>query len=369
MFIEAIEVYYLVLPLKFPYRTAYGEDSHIHSVVVRLISDGIEGWGEATPLYAPTYSPETATSAYFLNSEIFAPALVGRQLNFAKELLRILQIYKGNPLAKAAVESAWWMLKAEMENKPLHELLGGRFRNVEAGDSLGVQDSVDILIEKIQSSLDRGVKRMKLKIKHGWDKEMLSVVRSTFPELVLHVDCNSGYTLEDIDMFKSIDHLGLAMIEQPLHYRDLYEHAQLQKELDTPVCLDESVKSLRDLKLALEFGSCQMLNIKYGRVGGLSVAKQLHDLARQAGIECWVGGMLESAIGVGINIELATLSNFTYPGDLFASSRFYENEITDPPVIMNSDGTFSPSTVAGTPYRVVEEKLNRFVKAKVRIEA
>jgi O-succinylbenzoate synthase len=205
--------------------------------------------------------------------------------------------------------------------------------------------------------VDRGFKRTKLKVRPGWDLEMLRVVRDAFPRHTFHIDCNSGYSLDDLPFFREVDRLGLAMIEQPLFHRDLHDHAALQRQLETPVCLDESITSLRDFELALELGSCRYLNIKMGRVGGLSVAKRLHDHARDAGIPCWVGGMLESGIGAGLGIELAGLENFTYPADLFPSDFFYRRDLTEPALVLNGDCTFTLSAVPGTPYRPVRERV------------
>jgi O-succinylbenzoate synthase len=222
---------------------------------------------------------------------------------------------------------------------------------VAAGSDFGVQDSLDLLLEKIQGAVDQGFKRTKLKVRPGWDLEMLRVVREAFPRHTFHIDCNSGYSLDDLSFFQAVDRLGLAMIEQPLFHRDLHDHAQLQRQLDTPICLDESITSLRDFDLALKLGSCRYLNLKIGRVGGLSVAKRLHDRAQEAGLPCWVGGMLESGIGGGLSIELAGLANFTYPADLFPSAFFYRQDLTEPELVLNPDCTFSLSTVPGTPYR------------------
>lgn len=357
MRIDSIEVYYVGLPLIYPWRTAYGEDPAIHSVLVKVVSGKYVGWGETTPLRAPTYSPETAMSVYHVITQFLAPLLVGRNIETADELLECFECFKGNPFAKAGPETAWWALKAELEGRPLHELLGGSFRGVDAGADFGVQDSYDMLLKKIQGACDKGFKRVKLKVRPGWDLEMLQIVRSTFPNQTFHIDCNSGYTLDDIDLFKKIDKLGLAMIEQPLFHTDLLEHAELQKQIETPVCLDESVTSVRSFEWALRLKSCRVLNVKTGRVGGLSVALKLHQMAQDAGIPCWVGSMLESGIGEGILVELATLNNFTYPGDLFPSNFHYRQDLTEPEVILNEDCTFTPSRVPGTPYKPVLERV------------
>ncbi len=366
--LDAIEVRYVVLPLISPWRTAYGEDDAIHSVLVRMFSGAHQGWGETTPFYAPTYSPETAGSAYFLLTEHVAPRRVGREIESAPELRDILSPFKGNPCAKAGIETAWWMLLAQVEEKPLHQLLGGKSRRVDAGADFGVQESIDMLLEKIETAFGQGFKRIKLKVRPGWDLDMLRAVRSTCPKATFHPDCTSGYDLSALPFFKAVDELDLAMIEQPLHYNDLYDHAQLQRQIHTPICLDESIKSLRDFELALKLDSCKILNIKYTRVGGLLVAKRLHDLAQEHNITCWVGGMLESAIGAGIDIELATLDNFTYPNDLFPSQRFYRQDLTEPEVVLNPDCTFTPSSVPGTPYEPVMERVEAVTRHKKLIE-
>jgi O-succinylbenzoate synthase len=259
------------------------------------------------------------------------------------------------------------MLKAAIDGAPLHQLLGGRHRNVDAGADFGVQDSYDMLLAGIQRAVDRGFRRVKLKVRPGWDSDMLRVVRTTFPDLTMHIDCNAGYTMADLGFFKACDAFDLAMIEQPLSDTDLIEHADLQRRLGTPICLDESVKSVRDFELALRLGSCRVLNVKYGRVGGLSVAMQLHLLALEAGIPCWVGSMLESAVGAGISIELATLPNFTYPNDLFETARFYREDLTEPWTHLNADCTFTPSSVPGIPYKPMEERIRQYSRAHAAV--
>ena len=359
MQIDRIDVYYVSLPLIYPWRTAYGEDYAVDSVLVRMESGGYEGWGETTPLKAPAYSPESTMSAYHTITEFIAPLLVGKSFDTADELLAAYRWIKGNPFAKAGPEVAWWVLKANMEGVPLHQLLGGSFRKVDAGADFGVQDSIDMLLEKIQGAVDDGFKRVKLKVRPGWDLEMLRAVRAAFPHQTFHIDCNSGYTLDDLDFFKRVDELGLAMIEQPLYHYDLLEHAELQRQIETPVCLDESIVSVHTFEWALKLKSCQILNLKTGRVGGLSTAVKLHNMARDAGIPCWVGSMLESGVGAGVLVELATLDNFTYPGDLFPSSFFYRQDLTETELVLNDDCTFTPSQSAGTGYQPVLERVEK----------
>jgi len=360
MRIDRLEVYYVTLPLIYPWKTAYGEDADIHSVLVRIFSGDQEGWGETTPFFAPTYSPETASSAFFLIAEIFGPQIVGQEWESASALRRHLAVFKGNPFAKAGIEIAWWNLEAKIRKMPLHRLLGGKSRFVEAGQDFGVQDSIDMLLGNIAKAVHQGFKRIKLKARPDWDLEMLQPVRSAFPRMTFHIDCNSGYTLDHLSFFKKVDKLGLAMIEQPLFHDDLVEHAELQRQIETPICLDESIKSARDMRLAIKLKSCRYVNIKPGRVGGLHSAIEIHNLARDNGIPAWVGGMLESGIGSGVNIELATLENFTYPGDLFPSERFYVQDLTEPAVTFAPGKLgFQPSAVPGIPYAPVLDRIER----------
>ena len=360
MKVDRIEVFCVALPLIYPWKTAYGEDADVHSILVRMLSGNQEGWGEITPLFAPTYSPETASSAFFLITEIFGPQVVRKEWESASALRDHLSAFKGNSFAKAGIEIAWWNLEAKIRETPLHRLLGGKTRFVEAGQDFGVQDSIDMLLENIEKAVQQGFKRIKLKARPGWDLEMLQAVRSAFPRMTFHIDCNSGYTLDHLPFFQKVDRLGLAMIEQPLFHDDLVEHAELQKQVETPICLDESVKSVRDMRLAIKLKSCRYVNIKPGRVGGLQSALEIHNLARDHGIPAWVGGMLESGVGSGINIELATLENFTYPGDLFPSERFYVEDLTEPPVQFAPGKLgFQPSLVPGIPYEPVMDRVEK----------
>lgn len=367
MLIESIEVYYVKHPLISPWRTAYGEDADVYSVMVRMNSGSHSGWSESTPLYAPTYSPEFAAGAYGLVKDILAPLLVGKAMASAPELLEQLNIFKGNPFAKAAVEIAWWVLEANIQGKPLHQLLGGKRKEVDVGADFGVTDSIEALLGQIQGAVDAGVKRVKLKFRPGWDIDMLAEVRRHFPDFTFHIDCNAGYELSDLPLFKKVDAFHLAMIEQPLFYTDLHDHAKLQAQLETPICLDESCNSVRAARIALELGACRYMNIKPGRVGGLQNALEIHNLCQQAGIPCWVGGMLESSIGAAICVELATLDNFVYPNDIFPSDRFYREEISRNRVELSGPGLMKASDVPGIPYEPIPERLEARTLAKAVI--
>jgi len=334
MRIDRIELFHVAMPLISPWRTAYGEDSVIESVLCRMSSGSVDAWGESCPLAAPCYSSEHAAGVLGTAARWMAPQVVGHDIRTGEELQQRISIFKGNPFAKAVLDCAWWNLHSKIENRSLHELLGARRDMVPVGDDFGVLDTVDELLGKISGAVERGFPRIKLKYRPGWDLPMLRRVRQAFPSAVFHIDCNSGYTIRDLDMFRQIDELQLAMIEQPLNYDDLVDHATLQRAIRTPVCLDESIASIRHVEKALELQSCQYVNIKPGRVGGLTNAVKIHDLCRAAGIPCWVGGMLESAVGAAQCVSLAMLDNFTYPADIFPSARYYAADLADQPIVL-----------------------------------
>lgn len=332
MLVDRIEIRHVGMPMPSPFRTAFGDEWTIESLLVKLGSGDVEAWGESTPFSSPAYSPEWAGGAFLVLRDYLAPAVIGREVASGEELQALLAHVKGNQFARAALDTAWWALAAKLADRPLHELLAGTRDRVEVGADFGVLDSMDELIEAVGRAVDADVPRVKLKFRPGWDVEMVRAVRSAFPDLVVHVDCNSAYTLANLDLFRRIDGLGLAMIEQPLQHDDLLDHATLQGLLETPVCLDESITTLRRAEQAIELGSCRYVNLKPGRVGGLTNAVAIHDVCREAGIPCWVGGMLESQVGAGVCVALATLPNFTYPADIFPSERFYEVDLAEPHV-------------------------------------
>ena len=370
MKIDAAEIRYVELPLISPWRTAYGEDATIHSVMVKLSGGGTTAWGEATPFYAPTYSAESARSVYETAREFFLPHLVGEQIETAAELMARIAVFKGNPFAKAAVETAWWALDSKLKGIPLWQSLGATDPAVACGADFGVQDTIDELLSLIQGAVDAEYPRIKLKVRHGWDIEMLKAVRSVFPDPVIHVDCNSGYDLRtDLDTLRAFDQFNLAMIEQPLDHLDLIEHAELQSQIETPVCLDESVKRPRDFELALKIGACRVINVKPGRVGGLLNAVKIHDMARDAGIDAWVGGMLESGVGAGICAALGTLPGFNYPADVFPSRKFYVEDITDRWIEQDENCNVVLDETPGVGFDPVPERLEKVTVMRAIVEA
>lgn len=337
MRIDRIDLFHVAMPLIYPWRTAYGEDATIHSVLCRLTSGSVTAWGESSPLAAPCYSPEWAGGIFAVTRDWLAPALLGMNIESGPHLQERLQLFKGNPFAKATLDCAWWSLAAKLANQPLHKLLGATRNAVSVGADFGVMDSVDDLLQGVGQAVREGFPRIKLKFRPGWDLPMLAAVRKQFPNATIHIDCNSGYTLDDLPLFRQVDEFQLAMIEQPLSHDDVVHHAQLQKGIRTPICLDESINSPRVARLALELGSCRVVNIKPGRVGGLTNAVAIHNLCQSFGIPCWVGGMLESAAGAAQCVALAMLDHFTYPADIFPSSRFYHEDLCDPPLILHRE--------------------------------
>jgi O-succinylbenzoate synthase len=351
MLIERLDIYRAHLPTAINFRTSYGDHLYTDTLLLRMESGGVHAWGESCPPSRPAYSSEHTAAAFLTVREHMAPHVIGQQLDSAEALLARFDVVKGNQFARSALEIAWWVLEAKRRGMPLHEALGGKGDHVKVGADFGVQDTLDELMEKIQGAVDAGFPRIKLKFRPGWDVKMVDAVRSTFPDFTFHIDCNAAYTLADADLFRSLDRYRLAMIEQPLvdDGASLVNHAALQKRIETPVCLDESAQSLAHVRAAIQLGACRVINIKMARVGGLAASRDIQALCAEHGIPCWVGGMLESAIGGQICAELATLPNFTYPGDIFPSSYFYKNDIGKPEIALSGRGEVATSAVPGIP--------------------
>lgn len=348
MLIDAVELFHVRMPLISPWRTAYGEDAAAESVLVRMEGGGHVGWGESCPLAAPCYSPEWAGGVFATVADWFAPAIVGESIASGQELQQLLAHFKGNSFAKAALDNAWWDLEARRQGKPLHKLLGATRDAVPVGADFGVMDSIDDLLVEIGKAVDAGFPRVKLKFRPGWDLNMLRAVRQEFPTEKFHIDCNSAYRFDDIELLCRLDDFHLEMIEQPLAFDDLIDHARLQATIRTPICLDESISSVERAEQALDMSSCRYMNIKPGRVGGLTNAVAIHNACQTAGVPCWVGGMLESAVGARLCVALAMLDNFTYPADIFPSSRFYHEDLGQPAIELSTNAEGVPQVVAPT---------------------
>jgi o-succinylbenzoate synthase len=345
--IDRIDLYLVRMPLIAPWKTAYGSDAEIESVIARITAGGAEGWGESCPLGEPTYSPEYAAGAFQVAQRFLAPRLVGQVIESGAQLQDRLAVYKGNPFAKAVLDTAWWDLHARILKQPLWRVLGGREGPIAVGTAFGVTDSIDMLLAQVDAAVSAGYQRVKLKYCRGWDLPVLKAVRQAFPNLAMHIDCNSSYTLDDLPMFKEIDRFGLTMIEQPLGHDDVNDHAELQRQIATPICLDESISSIARARQALKLGACRWVNLKPGRVGGITPAKAIHDLCQAGGLPCWVGGMLESSLGVSFMIALATLPNMKYAHDIIPSEKFYKMDLARPEVRLAGPSRMEPFPAPG----------------------
>ncbi len=347
MKISRIELYRVAMPLISPWHTAYGKDDVSESVLVRFAAGEFYGWGESCPLREPTYSPECATAQFMISQRFIAPLLLGQDIQSGQQLQERLAAIKGNPFAKAGFDMAWWDLYSRSLDQPLWKTLGGTGPTVEAGTACGVLDTVEQLLDAIRLGNQQGFKRIKLKYCPGWDLPMIEAVRKSFPGTTFHIDCNSAYTLDDLEMFKQLDKYDLAMIEQPLAHDDLIDHAALQAQISTPICLDESITSPAKARKAIQIQACRWINIKPGRVGGMTNALAIHNLSQQAGVPCWIGGMLESSLGVAHGLALATLPNIRYPSDLLPGDRFYRENLGEPALQYSAPCHFCASMKPG----------------------
>jgi O-succinylbenzoate synthase len=338
--ISSIELREIRLPLIHFFETSFGRTTERRIVLVRVIDkDGAEGWGECTAGEGPFYSDEWVETAWPTMEQFLVPMVLGKPVEGASEIFSLLKPVRGHRMAKAAIETACWDLEARKAGLPLWKHLGGVRTEISCGVSIGIQNTPEALLEKIETELAAGYQRIKIKIKPGWDVNIVEQVRRKFPSIRLMADANSAYTLSDLALFKALDQFDLMMIEQPLAHNDIFDHAELQKQITTPICLDESIRLKEDAQHAIALASCRIVNLKLGRVGGHSQAKAVERLCRENQMPVWCGGMLESGIGRAHNIAMATLEGFTLPGDVSASARYWEEDIIDPPVMVSPQGT------------------------------
>ncbi|HEY1250561.1 MAG TPA: o-succinylbenzoate synthase [Thermoanaerobaculia bacterium] len=350
--IEAVEIRLLRLDLTEPFETSFGRVGSRLIVLAKLEGEGLEGWGEIVAGERPLYSYETVGTALHVVREYLAPALLRAPLSGLSELAERFGVFRGHPMARAGLELAFVDLLARSRGQSLSTVLGGVRDRIEAGVSLGIQARVADLLERIERYRALGYRRIKLKIKPGWDVDVLAEVRRRHPEIPLSADANAAYTLTDRAHLERLDAFGLLMIEQPLDHDDLVDHAELQRSLETPICLDESISGVRAARQALELGSCRIVNLKVGRVGGYSQALGIHELCLTRGVPLWCGGMLESGVGRAHNIALASLPGFTMPGDLSASRRYFARDIIVPEVEVRADGTVEVPRGAGLGFEI-----------------
>jgi o-succinylbenzoate synthase len=364
--IKEIILHKLMMRLKAPFSTSFGTFQDKEFFVIEAIGEsGLIGWGESVAFSSPWYTEETVKTNEHMMEDFLIPLLLKKPVNHPDEVSERFLPIRRNNMAKAALEGAVWDLYSKQLGIPLAKALGGTKKEIDVGISIGIQDSMGDLVQLIEGYVEEGYKRVKVKIKPGWDVEVIKELRQYFPNLPLMADANSAYTLKDIELLKQLDEYDLLMIEQPLAHDDIIDHAILQKEVKTPICLDESITSFDDARKAVEMGSCKIINIKIGRVGGLTEAKRIHDYCKQKGIAVWCGGMLEAGIGRAHNIALTTLDQFILPGDTAGSSRYWERDIIDPEVTVHKGQIFVPDT-PGIGYEVDREVLRRYkVETKI----
>ena len=369
MKIDAIILRELHIPLVRPFETSFGVTCDRRVLLAEIKSDGLTGWGECTAGEHPFFSPESTDSAWAAIVQELGPMLVAEPPEHGGECPRILRRVRGNRMAKATLENAIWDIEAQQEGVSLSRLLGGVRDVIPCGVSLGIQESIPKLLSIVEKELAAGYQRIKLKCKPGWDVEVFDRVRSRWPGIMLSCDANSAYRLHDADHLTSFDAFDLLMIEQPLWHDDFYYHSMLQKRLQTPICLDESIHNRRDTLAAIEMESCKIVNIKLGRVGGFSEAIAVHNAAQERGIPVWCGGMLETGIGRSHNIALSSLENFTLPGDVSASARYWAEDIIEPEVTVSSAGEIAIPDTPGRGYEVRTDLIERLTVRKEQIRA
>lgn len=364
MKIEAITIREIRMPLVHYFETSFGRTTERRILLVTVHTEGLEGWGECTAGEHPYYNEESIDTGWYVIRDFLAPAILGKQIDSGRACPPLLQRVRAHRMAKAAVENAIWDAEAQLRGLPLWKLVGGTRRELNAGVSIGIQDTPEQLLEKISVELATGYQRIKVKVKPGWDVNILEKIRMRWPQIVLSCDANSAYSLADFDHLKQFETFKLLMIEQPLWNDDIYYHAQLQKQLSTSLCLDESIHHVRDAETALALGACRIMNIKLGRVGGFTEAISVHDACKRAAVPVWCGGMLESGIGRVHNLAMSTLPNFSLPGDVSASRRYWKEDIIDPEVQVSSRGTIPISDQPGRGYAIKHELLERLTVRK-----
>ena len=359
MTIETIVLREIRMRLKAPFETSFGVTQDRRILLVEVVVDGVSGWGEVTTVESPSYNSETTDTAWHIISEFIVPRLIGRDLHRAVDVAPLLSAIRGHQMAKAGVENAIWHAEAEVKAVPLAKLLGGTLDEIACGVSLGIREDSQALVRKVEEELRCGYQRIKLKIKPGKDLDFVAAVRKEFPDIRLSVDANSAYELKDTEHLRKLDQFNLLMIEQPLQWDDIHSHAKLQSQIRTALCLDDCINNAAHALAAIEEGACRIINIKLGRVGGHNSARQVHDLCQEHSLPVWCGGMLESGVGRAHNIAMSTLPNFTLPGDVSASQRYWNEDIIEPGVEVSSRGTIRVTASPGLGYTVKRDLVDR----------
>lgn len=373
--IDAIHMREINMPLAHPFETSFGLTTARRILLIELECEGLTAWGECVAGEHPYFSDEMIDTAWIITETELAPRLLDGNIEHAGDVPELLKQVRGHRMAKAALENAVWDLEAQRKKVSLAKLLGGTREIIPCGVSIGIQPSLEKLLEKIETELEAGYQRIKLKCKPGWDSHIFDAVRQRWPEILLSCDANSAYRMKDFDHIATWDQFRLLMIEQPLWYDDFYFHSMLQKRIETAICLDESIRNRRDALAAIDMASCQIINIKVGRVGGFSEAIAVHNVAAERGIPVWCGGMLETGIGRAHNIALSSLPNFSLPGDVSASARYWAEDIIEPEVTVSKKGEIVVPAGTGSGYTVLPERIEKLtvrrqtLRAKARVTA
>jgi len=357
------------MPLVSPFETSFGRETDRQCVLITLQAEGLTGYGECVATRDPGYNYETAGTAWHILKDFISPLILGKEIKDADDFQRRVEGIRGHHLAKAGVEMALWDLFGKRDEKSLKEMIGGARDKVEVGVSIGIQESASALVRSVESYLEKGYRRVKIKIKPGREVDETSAVRRAYPDLRLQVDANSAYTLETASALKPLDDLDLLLIEQPLYEDDIWDHRKLQAEFKTPICLDESILSPLHARYALEMEACRIINIKPARVGGLSQGIMIHDYCRAQNVPVWCGGMLESGVGRASNLAIASLPGFILPGDISASDRYYQNDITNERFVLNDDSTIDVPSGNGLGITIDEDALKKFTLSEITIKA
>jgi o-succinylbenzoate synthase len=367
MKIREITLRELRMRLRVPFETSVERNEVRRIILLEADVDGTIGWGECVAGETPTYSPETTETAWHILRDHLWPRMRGKEFGSASEVWEMLAGVRGHNMAKGALEATVWDAEAKQKAVPLWKLLGGTREEIACGVSIGIKESLDGLASVVKNELEAGYQRIKIKIRPGYDLEPVKRLRQDFPRIKLMVDANSVYSMEDYPLLKQLDGFYLMMIEQPLGWDDLYGHVELQKKLETPICLDECIHTFEQAQAAIDLGACKIINLKLGRVGGFTPARRLHDLCEKNGIPVWCGGMLESGIGRAHNIALSTLSNFKLPGDVSASRRYWDEDIIDPEVVVSPLGTIRVPTGPGIGYEPRRQRIEKLTVRKERL--
>lgn len=370
MKIEQIELRRLHVPLKAPFETSFGRFTFRDCILVGVSGEGATGYAESVAMPTPYYNEETTDTVTYMLKHFFIPQLLGRELERPEEAAELFAPVRRNYMAISALEGAVWDMLCKARGVSLASALGGTRTEIDVGVSIGIEASIDRVLQNVDRFLSEGYKKIKVKIKPGFDIALIDAIRKRFgPDVPLMADANSAYTLAHIPLLKELDPYGLLMIEQPLAHDDIVDHAKLQRELATPICLDESIHSVEDARKAIELGSCRMINLKIGRVGGLTHTKSIHDLCMRHGIPVWCGGMFEMGVGRAHNIALASMPNFTVPGDTSASSRHFAEDIVEPAVDFCKPGTLAVPTGPGIGYALNSKAVEKFTVSKETFQA